>query len=154
MSKRCIVALAAATLSIAASGARHDTVVMSRAWVRALPPGQATTAAYMTIRNAGAGPAIVVGARTGIADKVEIHTSRNIDGYVRMEQLEQVELAAGQSLELAPGGTHLMLLGLDRMPMPGENVPLCLQLAGGDEVCTVAEVRKTAAAGHAHHHHH
>jgi copper(I)-binding protein len=70
-----------------------------------------------------------------------------------MVQLEQLELAPGQVLALAPGGTHLMLLGLDHMPAPGDVVPLCLQLAAGDQVCTAADVRKSAAAPSSHDHH-
>ena len=125
---------------------------VSDAWVRALPPGQANTAAYLTLSNPGDEMITVVGASTGLAGRVEIHTSREVDGYQRMEQLEQLELAPGQVLELSPGGTHLMLLGLDHMPTPGEKVSLCLQLAAGEPVCTSADVRKSAAAGPSHDH--
>ena len=73
---------------------------------------------------------------------MEIHTTREVDGYMRMEQLQDWP-CPGAECELAPGGTHLMLLGLARMPARGE-LPLCLELASGDEVCTDAAVRKAA----------
>ena len=77
-----------------------------------------------------------------------------MDGYQRMEQLQQLELAPGQRLELAPGGTHLMLLGLQRMPAEGEQVQLCLLVAGGKETCFSAEVRRDGGqSSHEHHHH-
>jgi copper(I)-binding protein len=143
-----VIGLAAA---IAVAG-EPGAVVVSDAWVRALPPGQANTAAYLTLSNPGDEMITVVGASSGLAGKVEIHTTREVDGYRRMEQLEHLELAPGQVLELAPGGTHLMLLGLDQMPTVGEQVRLCLQLAAGEPVCTSADVRKSAAAGSAHDH--
>lgn len=135
-------------------GAETPGLIVSDAWVRALPPGQPNTAAYMTITNPGAVAVIITGASTEIADRAEIHWTREVDGLQRMEQLPQLQLAPGQSVTLAPGGTHLMLLGLKQMPAPGENVQLCLQLAQGAEVCATAAVRKSAAGGSSHHHQH
>jgi len=121
--------------------------------VRALPPTQANTAAYMVIENNGAAAVTIVGASSELAGRVEIHTTREVDGLQRMVQLEQLELAPGQRLELAPGGTHLMLLGLEQMPVAGQRVPLCLQPAAGGEVCVSAEVR-TDGGSSSHEHHH
>ncbi len=125
------------------------------AWVRALPPTQSSTAAYLTLHNQGDTAYTVVSGSSPIAESVEIHTTREIDGMLRMQQLPQLTVAPASTSELRPGGTHLMLLGLARMPAAGEEVTLCLKLASGDEVCTVAPVRKGGAgdgAG-AHHHH-
>ena len=73
---------------------------------------------------------------------------------MRMEQLATLKVAPGSSLALAPGGAHLMLLGLSAMPGPGDSVRLCLTLATGPEICTDAPVRKDAADDtHQHHHH-
>jgi copper(I)-binding protein len=126
------------------------------AWVRALPPTQKTTAAYLTVTNRGDAAIDIVGASTGIAAEVEIHKTREVEGYTRMERLDGLSLAPGESLSLAPGGTHLMLLGLERMPLPGESVELCLQPAAGSPVCTDAAVRRSEsdAPAHDHHHHH
>lgn len=129
-------------------------ITVSEAWVRALPPTQANTAAYLLIDNRGEATASIVGASSDIAERVEFHTTREVDGYQRMEQLSQLELAPGRRLELAPGGTHLMLLGLQRMPSAGEQVQLCLRLGNGDESCFSAEVRRDGGQpSHEHHHH-
>jgi copper(I)-binding protein len=130
------------------------SLVLSDAWVRALPPGQPNTAAYLTATNSGASAVIIVAASADIADAVEMHTTREVDGYQRMERLQEVPVAPGQSVIFAPGGKHLMLLGLERMPAPGEQVRLCLALAGGGEACTTATVRKSPGADtHEHHQH-
>jgi copper(I)-binding protein len=156
--KRCelnIIRTAALFVGLmSAALVRADSAVLdlSDAWVRALPPGQANTAAYLRVANPGDSVVRVVGGSSDIAARVEIHTTREVDGYQRMVQLQQLELAPGQQLELAPGGTHLMLLELERMPAPGEQVPLCLVLASGQQVCTTAGVRR-GDGQHAHQHH-
>jgi len=126
---------------------------LTDAWVRALPPGQPNTAAYVTVTNTGSGAVTLVGGGADIAESVEMHTTREVDGLQRMEQLPQVVVAPGESVVYTPGGTHLTLLGLERMPAPQEQVTLCLVLADGDQACTEAPVRKSAGGGHSHKHH-
>ena len=96
------------------------------------------------------------GGRAELAQTVEIHTTRDVDGYRRMEQLDSISIAPDQRVRLQPGGTHLMLLGLSRMPAAGETLPLCVGLASGAEVCTVAQVRTAAGrqSEPGHHHQH
>jgi len=146
LNKTWIAALAAGFLSLAAVAQQSSTMVLADAWVRALPPTQTNTAAYVTVTNPGKAAIVITAASTGLAQQVQIHRTREIEGYMRMEQLQNLPVAPGESVQLAPGGTHLMLLGLARMPMPGETVRFCLELATGEEVCTDAPVRKSAAA--------
>ena len=68
--------------------------------------------AYLTLVNRGEVAVAIVGASSNVAEKVELHTTRKVDGLMRMEQLEALAVAPGERVELAPGGTHLMLLGL------------------------------------------
>jgi copper(I)-binding protein len=148
------IVLILALVSGAALAADAPGIAVSQAWVRELPPTQANTAAYLVIDNQGGAAVSIVGASTDIAERVEFHTTREVDGYQRMEQLQQLELAPGQRLELAPGGTHLMLLELLRMPATGEQVQLCLHLGSGDQTCFSAEVRRDGGqSSHEHHHH-
>ncbi|MBP6683210.1 MAG: copper chaperone PCu(A)C [Halioglobus sp.] len=147
---------AALLLSLApllAVAAEPAALTLEGAWVRALPPGQPNTAAYLTATNRGAAAVTIVGASAAIAKTTQIHTTREVDGLQRMEQVAQLQLAPGQSLAFAPGGTHLMLMGLAQMPAPGEQVQLCLELAGGAQVCTQAEVQKGAGNEQSHEHH-
>ncbi len=143
----------AVTAQDPASGTGAPALGIEAAWVRALPPTQKTTAAYMTLTNRGGAAIEIVGVSTPIAAQVEIHTTREVEGYMRMERLEGLSLAPGESLRLVPGGTHLMLVGLERMPLPGENVEICLQPGAGTVVCTDAAVRRSESASPAHDHH-
>lgn len=135
-------------------------VSIENAWVRAMPPSQPNTAAYMTLRNDSDRTLKIIGARSEPIARVEIHTSREVDGMVRMEQLEQVTVAPGQLIVFAPGGMHLMMLGLKKMPAAGEQVKLCLEFKSGASVCAGAEVRRVAPPADEamsqdmHHNHH
>ena len=145
------------SLAVAEEQADQDTMLdIENAWVRALPPGQPNTAAYLTLVNRGEVVVVVESASADVADKVEIHTTRSADGLMRMEQLQSLEVAPGERLALSPGGTHLMLLGLGAMPVTGDTVQLCLQLSSQSEVCTSADVRKSRDASdsqNGQHHH-
>ena len=156
MIKQWKALLAAGLVSLAASAQQPAALELEGAWVRALPATQKNTAAYLTLRNTGDVPLTITGGQADLAAAVEIHTTREIDGYHRMEQLKQLTLAPGASQALAPGGIHLMLLGLERMPAAGEAVRICLTLASGDATCTGAAVRKSAGEQqhHDHHQHH
>lgn len=128
--------------------------VLEDAWIRALPPTQSNTAAYVTVRNPGSEPLTITGGSAALADRVELHDTVEADGMLRMQQQESVAVPAGGSVAFAPGGLHLMLLGLERMPAVGEVLELCLEIDGAP-VCTAAETRRAAASsGHDHQHHH
>jgi copper(I)-binding protein len=148
---RSVIGLALLT-SAPSAWSTDGLLLLEGAWVRALPPTQSNTAAYLTLINNSDRQVTVTGAYSPVAQSAEIHTSREVDGLMRMEQLQQLPIAAGTREALMPGGKHLMLLGLDRMPMEGERVELCFTLARGEAVCTAAEVRRQAASnGHQHH---
>lgn len=151
-----ITALASAAVSLAVAAEEPAKLQIVDPWVRALPPTQTNTAAYMTLVNHSEATITIASANADIAQKVEIHTTREIDGYMRMEQLPGLSIGPGETLQLAPGGTHLMLLQLSHMPMPGETPRLCVAFASGGEVCADAQVRKSAAPGQSHekHQHH
>jgi len=129
-------------------------VFIENAWVRAMPASQASTAAYLTLINQGGHPLQIVGATTEPRSQVEMHSSRIVDGMMRMEQLQVVDVPPGKSVEFDPGGMHLMVMGLEKMPAPGERFKLCLEFESMAPVCTEAEVRKVApSADDARHNH-
>ena len=120
--------------------------------MRAMPPTQRNTAAYFVVKNNGDTEIVITGATSNSADDAQIHHSRDIDGYMRMERLESITLAPDETVEFTPGGIHLMLLGLEPMPAVGSTVNLCLMLAAGPAVCADAPVRKSAGeSSHDHH---
>jgi len=111
------------------------------AYLRELPPGQTTSAMYMTLRNTDDGTVRIVGARVDAVDTAELHEHRHEDGMMRMQRVEALDIAPGASVALAPGGYHLMLFGVQRHFAAGEEVSFCLRLADGTERCARARVK-------------
>jgi copper(I)-binding protein len=125
-------ALRAAALSsalLAASIAAHAQVTVSEAWVRGTVAAQMATGAFMKI-TAGA-PAKLVGASSPVAGVVEIHEMAMVDNVMRMRAIDALELPAGRTVELKPGGYHVMLMDLQRGLKEGESVPVTLTIEQG-----------------------
>ena len=135
-------------------GARD--IHIENAWVRAMPPGQSITAAYLSVKNGGDRALQITGASSEPHARVEMHSSVEVDGMVTMKQLQQVTVVSGQAIHFTPGGMHLMMLDLQKMPAPGEQVKLCLNFQSGASVCAQAEVRRAAPSldDETHHNHH
>lgn len=102
-------------------------------YARAMPAGSPHSAAFMTITNQGSTDLALVGAATPVAELVELHTHRDEDGMMRMRQVERIDLPAGGTVELAPGGLHLMLIGLQTALEAGSTLPLTLTLDDGSQ---------------------
>ena len=99
--------------------------------------------------------AILVGAQSPVAGVVEIHEMRRDGDVMRMRAVPKIELPAGETVELKPGGYHVMLMDLKAPLKRGEIVPIKLMFQGKDgkaeELNIQAEVRDlTAATGHKH----
>jgi len=141
--KRRLRAALVFTLVVVASSATAQSLQIENAWVRAMPPNQKMTAAYLDIRNSGENAVEIKGARSSIASRSEVHTSLEIDGYMRMKHLDQLVVGPGETLAFSPGGIHVMLMGIEKMPALGSDSIICLVLAAGGEICATATVRKS-----------
>lgn len=122
------------------------------AWVRAMPPTQRMTAAYLSCVNTGDAPVTLLGARADVGGHASLHATRRNGDRVSMEALESIVLEPGRRLVLEPGGLHLMLMDMPRMPTPGETVELCLVSSVGSH-CVAAPVRREAADVSGRHRH-
>jgi copper(I)-binding protein len=142
--------LATALVFLAATAHAQSSVTVRDAWLRAMPPGQPNGAAYLTLVNNGAEPRSLVAVSSPLAGSVEIHESSQVDGMWRMRALPALDIAPGATVELAPGGVHLMMFRMARSPQPGESVELVLQFDAGEPVIVAAEVRPAGAATHHH----
>ena len=125
-------------------------------WIRAAPPGARAMAGYITLRNEAAQPLRLVEASSAAFEAVGIHESYEEDGMARMRAGPALEVPAGGSVALAPGGLHLMLLRPIRPVAEGSTIIVDLVTASGDPLPVVLTVRRAADAApdpHAGHHH-
>lgn len=129
-------------LSGAVSAQAVDDVVIEGAYVRAVPPGQPNSAAFMKVNNKGGGEHALVAGSTPAAAVVELHTHTMEGGMMRMRQVEKIDLPAGETVSLEPGGLHVMLIGLKQKLVPEETIPLTLRYEDGSEVSLQVPVHK------------
>jgi copper(I)-binding protein len=99
------------------------------------------SAAYLVIQNSGRAADLLTGAETEAANVVEIHETTIMEDVMRMRKLEGLEVPAEGSAELEPGGVHLMLLGLTRPLLEGEEVGLTLHFQASGEIALTVPVR-------------
>lgn len=126
---------------------------ISAPWTRAMRAG-GTGAGFMTIRNTGSAPDRLVAARSPAAGVMELHTHIRDGDVMRMRAVTAIDLPAGQEVRLAPGGLHLMLIGLVQALEPGARVPVTLVFERAGEVTIQLAVEAAGARGPAHGHGH
>ena len=90
----------------------HAQILIKDATLRLLPPLVPNSSAYLTLENSGDEPETVVSVNSDIARSVEIHNHVMTGETMRMERLNELTLAPGQSVIFSPGGLHLMVFGL------------------------------------------
>lgn len=110
-------------------------------WARPTPHGAVTGAGYMVLTNTGDDADRLVGASSEVCDRVELHTHLMDNGVMRMRQVPSVELPPGESVAIAPGGLHLMLIGLKSPLEEGMSFPLTLMFEGGGSTTVNVVVR-------------
>lgn len=145
--------LAAAALALACGTALAHAPTIEQPWARPTVQGQAAGGGYLRIIG-GHETDRLVGARAAIAGRVELH-SMTMDGNVmRMRQVEAIDVPAGKTVELKPGGLHLMFMDLKTPLRTGISFPLTLRFEKAGDVPVEVKVLPAppagAAAGDAH----
>lgn len=134
-----------------------DTLTVEEAQVRAVPPVSTTTAAFMVLHNSGEQDLAVLGAFSPAAENTELHNHVEEGGVMQMRQVPVISVPAGGSVELAPGGLHLMLIDLVETLEEGDQVELTLELDNAERVTFEAPVKRIEVmdegADHGHHAH-
>lgn len=116
----------------------HATVgplVIDAAWTRATPPGADVAGGYMTITNTGTAPDRLLGGSVPFAHAVQVHEMTVENGMMKMGEIPGgLAIAPGETVTLAPGGYHLMFMGLSEAPAAGGTVPVTLRFEAAGEV--------------------
>lgn len=139
----------------AADSGGVSEIVIEGAWARnspggmmggdATPSGMAGDrgAAYMTITNNGDGDDALIGASSDVADATEVHESVMDGDQATMKQVDRVEIAAGASVELKPGGYHVMFIGLKEPLMTGDTISVELEFENAGKITVEVAVRES-----------
>ncbi|CAO3435714.1 copper chaperone PCu(A)C [Azospirillum endophyticum] len=116
-------------------------------WARATAPSAPNGGAYLSLTNTGTTEDHLVSASTPVAEKAELHTHLNENGVMKMREVPPIAIAPGQEVKLAPGGLHIMLLGLKHPLEKGARIPLTLRFekAGAVDVEIAVEAAGQSA---------
>ena len=136
------VQLAFASLPLMAVQDAAGSVSVTDPYVRAVPPGQKSSAAFMKLRNASDVEHAVVSADSAAAEIVELHTHVKEGGMMKMRQIETITVPAGSETVLKPGGLHVMLINLKQVLKAGDSVSVTLVFEDGSKKEVRAPVRK------------
>ncbi len=142
-----LVALLCVLIPVLPARAEMDLVV-SDAWIREAPPGTTVLAGYLKITNRGVAHATVSGVSADDFSSVEIHRTVMENGVARMLSARQLEIPAGESFVLEPGGYHLMLFNPVRPLVAGDTVELLLQIRDGACLAVNAPVARMTVDQH------
>src|SRR5690625_3422451 len=139
-----------AGLAVAAPVAAHDLeigdLVIVHPASRPVLAGR-TAAVYMAIANDGDEDERLVGASSPNFDAVELHESFEEEGVSKMRPVEAIEIPAGDTALLEPGGLHLMLFGAKEAVAAGEEFSLVLNFENAGEVEMPVMVEETSGGG-------
>ncbi|HEY5898830.1 MAG TPA: copper chaperone PCu(A)C [Burkholderiales bacterium] len=129
-------------------------VTVENAWARATPPGARIGAGYFTLRNTGTTADRLVAVSSPAAARVETHVTVKEGDVSKMREVKGYEVPAKGSLELKPGGSHLMFVDIKAPFKEGQRIEALLRFAKAGEVKVQFEVRPLGSASHEHQHMH
>ena len=110
-----------------------DNLLISGAFTRASPKMAGAGAGFMTITSKGAADRLV-GFKSPNCERPELHTHIHDNGMMRMRQVDGIDVPAGGTVELKPGGFHLMFIKLNKQLIEGETIPATLIFEQAGEV--------------------
>ena len=157
-----LVALAVAACSGTTSSPASSGITITDPWARTSPMVSGAGAAYMVIANGGSAADALTGGSSDIAEAVEVHetvvmgsaapvestgmgggmASPAAGGMMGMQKIDRLEIPAGGSVELKPGGYHIMLIGLTRELKAGETIEVMLDFEKAGAVKVTMPVKE------------
>jgi copper(I)-binding protein len=127
-----------------AAGANID---LRGTWARATPGKTENAAIYLDIVNSGATADTLTGVECNAAEKAELHETTSMNGMSGMQMTVKVAIPAGGTVQLKPGGRHVMLTGLKGPLKEGESFIITLDFAKAGRQSTTVQVLSASATG-------
>ncbi len=131
------IAVAATTSVVEARDYKLGAIEIVNPWARATPPTAPSGGGFLVLTNTGKTPDRLVAVKSSTSGKIEIHEMKMDGNIMRMRELEKgIEIPPGGTVELKPGGFHIMFMGLKAPFEKDTRVPatLVFEKAGSIEV--------------------
>ena len=143
-----VVAATLAFIGSAPTLAGHVDIAVSQACSRATPKGAKVAGGYFTIENRGTQPDRLLSASSAAASKIEIHQLAMQDGIMTMRPLEDgLIIPPDAAVTLAPGGNHIMFVGLTAPFEEGQRIPVSLNFERAGKIDVTFDVGSVGAKG-------
>lgn len=123
--------LATMMLGILCSAPTFAELEIKQGYMRAVPPGQMMSAAFMELTNSGEKSLELVGGSSDSVKSIEVHNHQKIDGVMKMYRIPALTIAPGESVTLKPGGLHIMFIGLKKPIVAGQHFSFNLSFKDG-----------------------
>jgi hypothetical protein len=130
MSKSALFFVVSLLATVPALGC--DGLVVDAAWVREPPPGADVAAGYVRLTNRGTAPLTIDAVKSACCGHVMVHRTVQDGDSLRMVHVDRLALAPGETVTLAPGGAHLMLMGFAAPLTAGDSVTFSFACGGHD----------------------
>ena len=118
-----LIIAALAAPAAPAADYKAGAIVISNPWARATPSGATAGAGYFTVTNTGTTPDRLVAATSEAASNADIHEITMTNGVMQMRPLKGgLELKPGETVQLKPGGEHVMMTGLKQPFKKGDHI--------------------------------
>ena len=117
-----------------------QSVTVTNAWARPTANTRSPGGVFLNINNTGKASVILTGAHSDIARMAHIHMTKSDGGMMTMDMIDKIDIQSGESLSFAPGGYHIMLMGLAQKLTKGDTFKLTLTFEGSDDVVITVPV--------------
>ena len=111
-----------------------NAIKVENAYTRATVPGQQVAGGFMKIENKGASVDQLISASSPAAGEVQLHEMAMEGNVMKMRQVKDIAVPAGGTVELKPGGYHLMFMNIKSPLTAGETIPVKLKFAKAGEL--------------------
>jgi len=138
------VALVTGAALLTSFAASACDLKVDSAWIRTAPAGASTLAAYAVLSNTGSDTLKITETSAPSMQMAMLHETTLVNGVAQMRNLDALSIPAGGQVLLAPGGKHLMLMGMKAVPRQGDHVTIIFKDSHG--CATSAEFRVQASA--------
>lgn len=112
------------------------------AWIKNLPPTVPVRAGYLTLANPHSKPIKIISVESAAFASIEIHQTVEHNGMMSMDRVEQLTIDAHSSLQLAPGGLHLMMMMPQQEMRPGDWITVSISYDDGSRQELKMKVRR------------
>lgn len=149
----CLLAFATACGAPSSEQASHERapaagLVLRDGWTAPTPAGIDVAAGYLTISNGADHDDRLIAATSPRAERVEVHEMTMDGAVMQMRRVPELTIPAGQDVQLAPSGMHLMFFGVTEPFVEGQEIPLQLSFENAGAIDVILPVHRTGPAEH------